>query len=526
MIRGQSNLTCEAKHYIMETGCDAKLLKEIDTETGLTVEDKMIYVENIVKQTRPFYYYLFCSLDKKFTVAPNLDKLGISLDTFYVNPVFVKDAPLPELVFLLFHEICHIAMEHVVRMYKRDAQIWNYATDYYVNKHLEQEFELPKDYTDTYIKVNNEKTEYLIRFPKGELNHPQVDLKNDTPESLYNELMEEIGKENQKKQEQEDQEQGTGQEQGEGKEQGEDKEQGEGKEQGEDKEQGEGNEQGEGKEQGEGNEQGEGQGTKESGLKNVMFRGEQLPELKSDMFLDKNSPTSYEQAKLKSQNTLKKAVTRTKMQIPTFGEDTASVFERKILESLAPKIDWRRLLQNKLITASQKINTFAAPDKRFISRGMIMPGPKALDPDTLENVKICIDTSGSVTDAAIGKIFNQINQLLKAYNKCKAEVLYWDTQVRAVFEFKNINELLKQKPLGGGGTDANCIFEYFETNRDYKIGIKKKPSIIIVFTDGCFGAINPKYKKYVDTLWVIDGDASRFKPPFGKVAPFMIDTDD
>ena len=120
--------------------------------------------------------------------------------------------------------------------------------------------------------------------------------------------------------------------------------------------------------------------------------------------------------------------------------------------------------------------------------------------------------------------YSQINQLLKTFH-CKAELIYWDTRVRSVFEFDNVNELLKHKPMGGGGTDANCIFDYFETNRDYKLGHKKKPNIIIVFTDGYFGDIDTKYKKYKNTIWVIDGDYGRFKPPFGKVAPFMIDND-
>ena len=149
---------------------------------------------------------------------------------------------------------------------------------------------------------------------------------------------------------------------------------------------------------------------------------------------------------------------------------------------------------------------------------MIMPGPKKLDNDSLKDIKICIDTSGSITPKDLGVALAQIEQLLRAY-KAEAELLYWDTQIRATYPFKNIKEIINKEPSGGGGTDANCIFEYFETERDYKIGKKPKPSIIIVFTDGYFGNIHDKYKKYKDTIWVVHNNLG-FKEPFGKSAPF------
>jgi predicted metal-dependent peptidase len=179
------------------------------------------------------------------------------------------------------------------------------------------------------------------------------------------------------------------------------------------------------------------------------------------------------------------------------------------------------LLKNKLTLATQTVNTFARPDKRFRSRGMIMPGPKKLDNDALENVKICIDTSGSISPRDLGVALTQIDQLFKKFH-ADAEVLYWDTRIRAIYPFEDPKELVNKKPMGGGGTDANCIFEYFEENKDYRIGKKKKPSIIIVFTDGCFGDVHKRYSKYKDTIWVINGNYD-FTAPFGSKAMFKRD---
>ena len=86
--------------------------------------------------------------------------------------------------------------------------------------------------------------------------------------------------------------------------------------------------------------------------------------------------------------------------------------------------------------------------------------------------------------------------------------------MREVAPFKSVKELVKIKPKGGRGTDVNCIFEYFES-KDYRTRRKPKPSVIIIFTDGYFGAVDSKYKKYGrDTIWVLN-DNDNFKAPFG-----------
>ena len=46
---------------------------------------------------------------------------------------------------------------------------------------------------------------------------------------------------------------------------------------------------------------------------------------------------------------------------------------------------------------------------------MILPGPKKIENDTLENVKICIDTSGSIGPKDLGIALAQIDQLLNTY---------------------------------------------------------------------------------------------------------------
>ena len=95
---------------------------------------------------------------------------------------------------------------------------------------------------------------------------------------------------------------------------------------------------------------------------------------------------------------------------------------------------------------------------------MILPGPKLLDPDKINGVKICIDTSGSMSDTDLGIIYSQVKDMINQY-KVGAEVIYWEYTIQDKKEFKQLTleEFMKFKPKGGGGTDPNCLFKYFNS---------------------------------------------------------------
>lgn len=547
--------------------CSTDLIKQHDELSGMDVDQKYVYAEHVIKQVRPFYFYILMSLKKKWSLE--LETLGVTSDTLYMNPNFVLQISLPELVFIVMHEVMHVAMCHPYRRSNKDPECWGIAVDYFVNEHLIDEFRLPRNNEPVQIllkdggvfnKTSSDINKYKIALPSSACVNPNVKLSTDTAESLYNELM------NLKQQQQEQQNNGQGdsnqsgensegssssggsgsQQNSQNQDSSQDSSQNcQGNQSGNNQGDQQGNESADGNENNNGNDSnGNGSGQPkdkdnngnesnsgqnsngngdENSLDGKIFRGHKINSKNAnDILKDSSEPVSKEQAKQLAQAVLARAVTLAKKNIPGWGTESVDPIERMILDTLAPKINWKTLLKNYLTFASQKVNTFAAPDKRFRSRGMIMPGPKQLENDSLENVKVCIDTSGSIGNKELGMAMNQIKQLLKVY-KAKAELIYWDTKVAAVYDFKNVDELVKAIPKGGGGTDPNCIFEYFETNRDYKIGKKGKPSIVLIFTDGYFGELHDKYKKYKNTIWIINDGVSEFNPPFGKVAPFKVD---
>jgi predicted metal-dependent peptidase len=65
--------------------------------------------------------------------------------SIFYNPDFFAKLTDDEVIFVLAHEVLHIAFKHGLRMQTRDRKVWNYATDYQINAILaEQGFTMPE----------------------------------------------------------------------------------------------------------------------------------------------------------------------------------------------------------------------------------------------------------------------------------------------------------------------------------------------------------------------------------------------
>ena len=258
------------------------------------------------------------------------------------------------------------------------------------------------------------------------------------------------------------------------------------------------------------------------------FKGQIIQNGMSNDIVDTTEDTnkSAEEKYRNGQARLRAAVEIAK-QMHAYGGDNPGFLERMVEKALAPKVNWRSVLRKFLIKSNKKEYTLSHPDKRFLGqkstdgKKQVYAGPHKYGGGDLENIKIAIDTSGSITPKDLGVALTQIEDMFKKYS-AHAELLYWDSRVRAVYEFDKVEELLKKEPMGGGGTDVNCVFDYFESAKEYKMRRKPKPSLILIFTDGVFGEVNKAYsKKYKNTIWILH-DNDEFKAPFGILAPFKI----
>jgi len=99
----------------------------------------------------------------------------------------------------------------------------------------------------------------------------------------------------------------------------------------------------------------------------------------------------------------------------------------------------------------------------------------------------------------------------------RIHVLTFDTAVYNAqqFDSENLEDISTYEVEGGGGTDFDCVFEYFKAN-------DIEPKRHIMFTDG-YPAGSWGDENYCDTVFIIHGSKT-IEPPFGQHAYYEEET--
>ena len=173
-----------------------------------------------------------------------------------------------------------------------------------------------------------------------------------------------------------------------------------------------------------------------------------------------------------------------------------------------PKISWKQLLHDYL--QNQTLDySFSKPDKRYYG-DFIMPSfTEDEDNNSIEKVFFFIDTSASVTDDAIAEAFEEIKDAIEQVGNMSGSVLFFDTCVSEPVDFCSVSDIEKMKPVGGGGTRFDIIFEYI-----HRLNSEELPSVIIIMSDGCSDFPGEEFTLGLPVIWlIIDTD---IVPPWGK----------
>ena len=140
------------------------------------------------------------------------------------------------------------------------------------------------------------------------------------------------------------------------------------------------------------------------------------------------------------------------------------------------KINWKTLLQRQIINNIPFDYTYAKPNKKSVSAGYYMP-------DYIKErikVLVVIDTSGSIGKDELTDFLSEMVGMARAFqNRIEMVVLTHDTEVKdeQKVENGNIDNIMKLKIRGGGGTEHESTFEYImEKIPDTKLAV--------FFTDG------------------------------------------
>jgi len=182
--------------------------------------------------------------------------------------------------------------------------------------------------------------------------------------------------------------------------------------------------------------------------------------------------------------------------------------KRLIEQWTQPKMDWRTLLQQQIESTIKSDFTFQKINRRSWHMDAVLPG---MNNDQKIDVCVGLDMSGSISNAMARDFLSEVKGIMDSYEDYNVKVWCFDTSVYAEQDFdpSNGDELINYVPVGGGGTDFECNWDYMKQNNI-------EPKKFIMFTDGYpFGSWGDEL--YCDTVFIIHGSED-IVPPFGTYA--------
>jgi len=144
--------------------------------------------------------------------------------------------------------------------------------------------------------------------------------------------------------------------------------------------------------------------------------------------------------------------------------------EIMIEELINPKLDWRTILQNYMSSFTKDDYTFQRPNKRFQPDYYLA----SLRSESVGEIAIAVDTSGSVSDDEFKIFLTEINDIKEKMNPSLTTIIDFDTKINHVHSLTQ-DQSVKSLPFSGrGGTNLKPVFEHYN---------KHKPVVLIIFSD-------------------------------------------
>ncbi len=189
-------------------------------------------------------------------------------------------------------------------------------------------------------------------------------------------------------------------------------------------------------------------------------------------------------------------------------------FAKRILEELKKaQTDWRIIL-NDFIQEEVVDYSFSPPDRRFDDFPFFLPDFNGTE-EKVEDILFMIDTSGSMSDKMITAAYSEIKGAIDQFDgKLKGWLGFFDAAIIEPQEFTTEEEFRIIRPVGGGGTDFQIIFEYVAKH------MKKPPASIVILTDGFAPFPAERLSGGIPVLWLLNNET--VNPPWGKIARIKV----
>lgn len=174
------------------------------------------------------------------------------------------------------------------------------------------------------------------------------------------------------------------------------------------------------------------------------------------------------------------------------------------------RVDWRQILHD-FIQQDCYDYTFLPPDRRFSDSDFYLPAYNVNeDNGTVNDVWVCVDTSGSISDMELHEVMAEILDAIRQTG-LNGSLSFFDTSVTEPKPFTEKEDVKKMKPTGGRGTSFKVIFDYLKEHLYPDV-----PKAILIFTDGYANCPEESAALGVPVLWLIGKDGTT-NLPWGKV---------
>lgn len=186
------------------------------------------------------------------------------------------------------------------------------------------------------------------------------------------------------------------------------------------------------------------------------------------------------------------------------GKEVGGAVRKLVDEMLNPKADYKEELADWCRNASRDDYSFSRPARRFISRGLKVPGMHS-PTGSMNALAVVLDSSGSVTD---GEAMRYLTEVAAAANDCAPTELYvaiCTTRVEAEFHLTPPFEDFEQvrEAFTSGGTDMEEGIRWAEN-------LPVDVDGVVVFTDGCTSFTQ---EPEIPVLWCM---TTNKKAPYGR----------
>ena len=154
----------------------------------------------------------------------------------------------------------------------------------------------------------------------------------------------------------------------------------------------------------------------------------------------------------------------------------------------SPKLPWTTILRRFLNDRIKEDYSWRKPNRRYFPDHHL----PSQDSEGLGHLAFAVDTSGSVSNADFNRFISELASVLKQFRPKRMSLIQFDTCIRSIDEITTVQDLMRVKFYGRGGTNVYEVMQWAE---------KHNPMALLVFTDGGFRQVDTKLKSSL--IWLI-----------------------